>query len=126
VVTLHCSNADKVTLLICTNGSNFIKNNPVKLIFFSSQWKLPLQQRECLKTKSALAAALRLTLELPLQTTTAHHAGTRDMAVLMMRKKRKRNTTALVCGTMAAENSLTTSHATTTTIHVVLGISLLR
>jgi hypothetical protein len=27
---------------------------------------------------------------------------------------------------MAAENSLTTSHATTTTIHVVLGISLLR
>ena len=82
-------------------------------------------KRKCLKlmsSKSALAAARRLTMEQPLQTATAHPAGTRDMAVQMKRKKRK-NTAAVVSGTMVAESSLISSYAITTTILVALGIA---
>jgi len=74
--------------------------------------------------KSALAAVRRLTMEQPLQTATAHPAGTRGMAVQMKRKRRKRNTAAVVSGTMVAESSLTSSYAITTMILVALGIRL--
>ena len=83
-------------------------------------------KRKCLKlmsSKSALAAARRLTMEQPLQTATAHPAGTRGMVVQMKRKKRK-NTAAVVSGTMVAESSLTSSYAITTTTLVALGIRL--
>ena len=81
-------------------------------------------KRKCLKLmslKSALAAARRLTMEQPLQTATAHPAGTRGMVVQMKRKRK--NTAAVVSGTMVAESSLTSSYAITTTILVALGIA---
>ena len=74
-----------------------------------------------MSSKSALAAVRRLTMEQPLQTATAHPAGTRGMAVQMKRKRRK-NTAAVVSGTMVAESSLTSSYAITTMILVALGI----
>ena len=82
-------------------------------------------KRKCLKlmsSKSALAAARRLTMEQPLQTATAHPAGTRGMVVQMKRKRK--NTAAVVSGTMVAESSLISSYAITTTILVALGIRL--